>query len=169
MVSFEDPTVLADFMDSQLEKTMAFKIDSVGRPVYQSCNDFGLLKSLWIFGILLFRHIHDSNGRYDAKLHIAEMIALLGPPPKKSYKGINTCENTCGRNMSDRKTADRFLYEDLIPDRKLDATDSFLWGEEREPFLDFARGMLIQHPDARKTAGELAGYPFLQPGPTTSA
>lgn len=46
MVSFEDSTVLADFMDSQLEKLMAFKIDSMGRPVYQSCNDFGPLKSL---------------------------------------------------------------------------------------------------------------------------
>lgn len=46
MVSFEDPTVLADFLDSQLEKPMAFKIDSMGRPVYQSRNDFGPLKSL---------------------------------------------------------------------------------------------------------------------------
>lgn len=46
MVSFEDPTVLADFMDSQLEKPMAFKIDSTGRLVYQSQNDFGPLKSL---------------------------------------------------------------------------------------------------------------------------
>jgi hypothetical protein len=46
MVSFEDPTVLADFMDFQLEKPMAFKTDSTGRPVYQSRNDFGPLKSL---------------------------------------------------------------------------------------------------------------------------
>lgn len=46
MVSFEDPTVLADFMDSQLENLMAFKIDSAGRPVYQSRSDFGPLKSL---------------------------------------------------------------------------------------------------------------------------
>ena len=29
----------------------------------------------------LFRHIHDKQGRYDAKLHVAEMIALFGPPP----------------------------------------------------------------------------------------
>lgn len=34
MVSFEDSTVLADFIDSQLERPMAFKIDVVGRPVY---------------------------------------------------------------------------------------------------------------------------------------
>lgn len=45
MVSFEDPTVLADFIDSQLETPMAFKIDSTGRPVYQSHNNFGPLKS----------------------------------------------------------------------------------------------------------------------------
>ncbi|GAB1194129.1 hypothetical protein APSETT444_003370 [Aspergillus pseudonomiae] len=38
---------------------------------------------LWdmIEGKELFRHVHDQQGRYDAKLHIAEMIALLGPPP----------------------------------------------------------------------------------------
>lgn len=46
MVSFEDPTVLTDFIESQLENPMAFKIDSTGRPVYQSRSDFGPLKSL---------------------------------------------------------------------------------------------------------------------------
>ena len=46
MVSFEDPTVLADFIGSQLEKPMASKVDSTGRPVYQSRNNFGPLKSL---------------------------------------------------------------------------------------------------------------------------
>lgn len=34
-----------------------------------------------IEGTELFRHIHDEQGRYDAKLHVAEMIALFGPPP----------------------------------------------------------------------------------------
>lgn len=138
MVSFEDPAVLADFISSQLETPMAFKIDSAGRPVYQSRNDFGPLKSLtsipqlvdfglatrleedddwgvwpiqpdhyrapevilgngwqmpsdiWNLGVLLwdmiegkelFRHVHSQQGRYDAKLHMAEMIAFLGPPP----------------------------------------------------------------------------------------
>jgi hypothetical protein len=45
LVSFEDPTVLADFKDSQLEKPTYFKIVSTGRPVYQSHNDFGPLTS----------------------------------------------------------------------------------------------------------------------------
>lgn len=33
-----------------------------------------------IGGIELFQTIHDQQDRYDAKLHIAEMIALLSPP-----------------------------------------------------------------------------------------
>lgn len=53
-----------------------------------------------------------------------------------------------------------FLYEDLIPNRKLDATASFLGEEEREASLDLAKRMLVSHPEARKTAGELVGHPF---------
>ncbi|KAB8202462.1 kinase-like domain-containing protein [Aspergillus parasiticus] len=238
MVSFEDPTVLADFLESQLEKPMAFKIDSTGRPVYQSRSDFGPLKGLrsipqlvdfglatrleedddwgvwpiqpdhyrapevilgigwqlWdmIEGKELFQHIHDQQGPYDAKLHIAEMIALLGPPPpeimrryqymreyswpepvrREDNKVCETAEEYfCGPffdNNDSRNILGRFLYEDLIPDRKLGDTVSFLEGEEREAFLDLAKGMLLWHPNARKTAGELAGHPFLQPKQTNA-
>ncbi|CAG8947746.1 unnamed protein product [Penicillium salamii] len=241
MVSFEDPTVLADFMDSQLENPMAFKIDSAGRPVYQSRNDFGPLKSLrsipqlvdfglatrleedddwgvwpiqpdhyrapevilgngwqmptdiWNLGVLLwdmiegkelFRHIHDQKGRYDAKLHIAEMIALLGPPPPEVIQRYQymreyswpkpvrredgrVCETAeeyfCGPFFDNNG---RSLFEGQISDRKLVDTASFLEEEEREAFLDLAKGMLVWHPNARKTAGELAGHPFLQPRQT---
>ncbi|KAF4227638.1 hypothetical protein CNMCM6805_002775 [Aspergillus fumigatiaffinis] len=261
MVSFEDPTVLADFMDSQLAKPTPFKIDSAGRPVYQSRNDFGPLKGLrsipqlvdfglatrleedddwgvwpiqpdhyrapevilgngwqmpadiWNLGVLLwdmidgkelFWHIHDQEGRYDARRHIAEMIALLGPPPPEVIQRYQymreyswpkpvrredgrVCETAeeyfCGpffdekgitrfpisNECSDsRNILGRFLYENLIPDRKLSDTASFLGGEEKETFLDLAKRMLVWHPDARKTAGELAGHPFLQPKHTSA-
>ena len=46
MVSFENPSVLSEFMDAQLERPMAFKDDSTGRPIYQSRSDFGPLKGL---------------------------------------------------------------------------------------------------------------------------
>ena len=157
---------------------------------------------LWdmIEGRELFQHIHDHEGRYDAKLHIAEMIALLGPPPPEVIQRYQymreyswpkpirredgrVCETAeeyfCGpffdgkgidmgpifiELFSDsRKILGRFLYEALIPDRKLRDTPSFLGGEEKELFLDLAKEMLVWHPDARKTAGELAGHPFLQP------
>ncbi|KAJ6130061.1 kinase domain protein [Penicillium capsulatum] len=44
---------------------------------------------IWNFGVMvwniienteLFRQVHDDRGRYDSKAHLAEMIALLGPP-----------------------------------------------------------------------------------------
>ncbi|KAI3005997.1 hypothetical protein CBS147346_4024 [Aspergillus niger] len=238
MVSFEDPTVLAEFIESQLEKPMAFKVDSTGRPVYQSRSDFGPLKSLrsipqlvdfglattleedddwgvwpiqpdhyrapevilgigwqmpadiWNLGVLLwdliegkelFQHIHDKQGRYNAKLHMAEMVALLGPPPPEIMQRYQYMREYPWpepvRREDDRlcETAEeyfdgpffdtngRFLYEDLIPNRTLGDAVSFLEGEERGNFLDLISKMLIWHPNKRKTAGELAAHPFLQP------
>lgn len=42
-----------------------------------------MTSQLWdiIQGKELFRQIYDTQGHYDAKAHLAEMIALLGPPP----------------------------------------------------------------------------------------
>lgn len=134
---------------------------------------------LWdmIEGKELFQHIHDQQGRYDAKLHIAEMVALLGPPPPEVIQRYQymreyswpepvrreddrVCEtaeeyfcgpffdNNGGFPISDgifsdsRNILGRFLYEDLIPDRKLGDTVSFLEGDEREAFLDLARECL---------------------------
>lgn len=161
---------------------------------------------LWdtIEGKELFQHIYDQEGRYDSKLHIAEMIALLGPPPPaiiQRYQDMReyswpqhvrredgrVCETAeeyfCGPFFDNngikfpisnelfsnsRNILGCFLYEDLIPDCKLDTTASFLGGEGREAFLDLAKGMLTWHPYARKRAGELAGHPFLQPGETST-
>lgn len=158
---------------------------------------------LWdmIEGRELFRHIHDQQGRYDAKLHIAEMIALLGPPPPEiiqryqymrgySWPGpvrredgrvCTTAEEYFGGPFFDNdgimillermilgltNILGHFLYEDLVPDRTLGDAVSFLEGDEREAFLDLARGMLVWHPNFRKSARELIGHPFLQPKQT---
>lgn len=77
-------------------------------------------------------------------------------------KGI-TGFSILNRCLGSRIIIGRFLYENLIPDRNLSDTVLFLGGEEKEMFLDLAKGMLVWHLDARKSAGELAGHPFLQP------
>ena len=43
------------------------------------------LSKAWniIEGTELFTQVEDADGRYDAKSHLAEMIALLSPPPKE--------------------------------------------------------------------------------------
>jgi serine/threonine protein kinase len=46
MVTIEDPAVLGDFMNSQFDQPMHYKIDSTGRPVYRCHNDFGPLRKI---------------------------------------------------------------------------------------------------------------------------
>ncbi|KAJ5479837.1 hypothetical protein N7530_005346 [Penicillium desertorum] len=45
--------------------------------------NFGVLVWNIIEGTELFTQVQGANGRYDPKSHLAEMIALLGPPPKE--------------------------------------------------------------------------------------
>lgn len=49
--------------------------------------------------------------------------------------------------LDSRNILGRFLYEDLIPDRKLGDTAPFLRGEEEEAFLDLAKK------NSRRTGG----------------
>lgn len=37
----------------------------------------------------LFQQVHDTEGRHDIKAHLAEMIALLGLPPRELLKISN--------------------------------------------------------------------------------
>ncbi|QKX62035.1 uncharacterized protein TRUGW13939_09191 [Talaromyces rugulosus] len=239
MVSFEDPAVLGNFMNTQLETPMQYKIDSTGRPIYLCHNEFGSLKNLnaipqivdfgsankldaenkygiypiqidyyrapevilgcgwrmsadiWTLGTLLwelieseklFRQVHDKDRSYNAKAHLAEMIALLGPPPPEVL--------TRAREMLEHKwpvavskvpngprydnaqdffggpffdADDKFLHGYLIPDRKLaDVIPASLEGKDRGNFLSFAKSMLAWNPAERKTAKELLEHPFLQ-------
>lgn len=62
---------------------------SVSFPFLIAIPDWGLMlinlfDKLWnILGSKeLFQQVHDINGQYDAKSHLAEMISLLGPPPR---------------------------------------------------------------------------------------
>lgn len=237
MVTFEDPAVIGDFMNSQLDQPMQCKIDSAGRPIYRSQNDFGPLRKLkgiipkivdfglstrlecdddwgiypiqpdhyrapevilgcgwrmsadiWNLGTLLwdliqgkelFRQVHDAQGHYDAKSHLAEMIALLGPPPPelvarshsiRGYKWPEPIKQGEGKICESSEQYfsgpffdedGKFLYDDLIPDRKI--TDTLpVMERDRESFLSFVKSMLAWLPEQRKTAGELMEHPFLQ-------
>ncbi|KAK2855699.1 hypothetical protein FQN49_004934 [Arthroderma sp. PD_2] len=236
MVTFEDPAVFGDFMDSLHDQPMQYKIDSAGRPVYRCHNDFGPLRKLrnipkivdfglstrlnceddwgiypiqpdhyrapevilgcgwrmsadiWNLGILLwdilegkelFRRVHDAQGHYDAKKHLAEMVALLGPPPPElvtryhsmlGYKWPEAikkedgeiCENAeqyFGGPFFDKDG--EFMHGHLIPDRKFEDTLPSL-EKERENFLSFVKMMLAWLPEERGSARELMEHPFLR-------
>ncbi|TPX24725.1 hypothetical protein DIZ76_010161 [Coccidioides immitis] len=237
MVTFEDSAVLGDFMNSQFDQPMHYKIDSTGRPVYRCHNDFGPLRKInniipkivdfglatrldcddcgiypiqpdhyrapevilgcgwrtsadiWNLGILiwdimqgqeLFHQVYDKQGHYDAKAHLAEMIALLGPPPPgliaRTYSTVgykfpepvrkddgNVCENSGQYFGGPFFSKDgKFLHDDLIPNRTLADTIPSLEESDRENFLSFVKMMLSWIPEERKTAGELMKHPFLR-------
>ncbi|KAF3484187.1 CMGC/SRPK protein kinase [Arthroderma uncinatum] len=144
---------------------------------------------IWNFGVLLwnilgnkelFQQVRDTNGQYDAKSHLAEMIALLGPPPgellakSKAMSEHNwpqpvmnetgaLCNNALEFFGGPFFNAEgKFCYNELIPSRSLEDTIPFLEEKDREAFLTFIRDMLIWLPEKRKTARELIDHPFLK-------
>ncbi|KAL4998792.1 kinase-like domain-containing protein [Aspergillus recurvatus] len=143
---------------------------------------------IWNIGVLawniiehteLFLHVHDSQGHYNPKTHLAEMIALLGPPPKEllaksdamaEFSWSNPIMNETGRLCRNGREYfngpffnenGEFLYDDLIPARKLEDSILYLEQKERQAFLSFITLMLAWHPEDRQTAGELMKHPFL--------
>ncbi|KAI2695856.1 hypothetical protein CBS147332_9241 [Penicillium roqueforti] len=143
---------------------------------------------IWNFGVMmwniiecteLFQQVHNTDGRYDSKSHLAEMIALLGPPPEKLIAKENAMaqhnwphpiSNEAGISCSNAREyfdgpffsdEGKFLYDDLIPARSLEATLPSLEENERDSFLSFVRGMLTWLPEERKTARQLIAHPFL--------
>ncbi|RAL07044.1 protein kinase [Aspergillus homomorphus CBS 101889] len=238
MMAIENAEVLDEFIESQLEKPMEYKIDSAGRQVYYRRDNFGNLRKInnlprivdfgaaiklnpdarciwpiqpnhyrapevilgcgwntgvdiWNMGILLWNMVQGSNlhtqvtdaeGMYDAKSHLAEMIALFGPPPpnmlarsrerskekwspKIRMVGVNEKLCDTAEQLFDGPFFDEdgeFLYPDLIPGRNLADTLTLLEGRDKEGFLDLARKMLVWDPTERPTAAELAQHPALQ-------
>jgi serine/threonine protein kinase len=129
----------------------------------------------------LFTHIRSSKGDYDVRAHLAEMIALLGAPPKIlidreiswsevkwSYAVLNSEGKIC-RTAREYyggpffNSEGEFMYRGLIPtDLKLEDSVLSLDGEDKRLFFDFISKMLQWLPEDRKTAKELLDHPWLQ-------
>ncbi|KAJ5627156.1 hypothetical protein N7528_004583, partial [Penicillium herquei] len=127
----------------------------------------------------LFQKAEDKHGQYDAKAHLGEMIALLGPPPTelilksklmannlwpKPVRGVNgkvfhTAEEFFGGPFFDEEG--KFLYGGLVPARTLEESVPFIPKSEREDFLSFVSEMLAWLPEERSSASELLEHPFL--------
>ncbi|KAE8154409.1 kinase-like domain-containing protein [Aspergillus avenaceus] len=140
--------------------------------------NLGVMAWNMIEGTELFTQVQD-EGNYDSKAHLAEMIALLGPPPEKMLnmsKSMAQVEwspaitDASGRVYKNNREyfggpffddSGNFLHNDLIPARKLEDTVPSLEVGDREAFLSFIKQMLTWLPEERKTARELMDHPFL--------
>ncbi|KAI9857138.1 MAG: hypothetical protein M1813_008629 [Trichoglossum hirsutum] len=143
---------------------------------------------IWNLGVLVYFHFHHPSrvlltgqGDYDVRAHLAEMIALLGAPPKilidreirwSEFKWSHAVPNSEGKLCQTAReyyggpffnSEGEFMHKDLIStDVRLEDSVLSLEGEDKRLFLDFIKQMLQWLPEDRKTAKELLEDPWLQ-------
>ncbi|MCJ1396678.1 hypothetical protein MMC18_009570, partial [Xylographa bjoerkii] len=111
---------------------------------------------IWNVGVLawdLFEDKHmfdakDQNNENSSLYHIAEMIALLGPPPLEFIQRSKLGSEYFDAHGKWKGTID-------IPVMSFEDSEQNLNGEEKVLFLAFLRKMLSWVPEERKTAKEL--------------
>ncbi|KAH7009457.1 kinase-like domain-containing protein [Microdochium trichocladiopsis] len=109
-------------------------------------------------GFRLFNGIDPEHHAYRRRTHLAELIALLGPPPKE----LIARGNLGSKFFSDEG---EFTGGVGVPGPvSLESLEGLLAGEEKRRFLEFMRKMLQWDPSSRSTAAELQEDPWLQEG-----
>ncbi|KAH9988758.1 kinase domain protein [Xylariaceae sp. FL0662B] len=142
---------------------------------------------IWNLGLLMWNFLEDitlfgrpagENVEYDAHVHLARMVSLLGDPPEELMKRERfsrniqlkeTFTNSRGKKCTNVNEFfggpffdddNQILRKDLVGGKKLADTVTELAGDEKAQFLDLASGMLQWLPEKRKTAKELIEHPI---------
>ncbi|KAL9120872.1 MAG: hypothetical protein Q9187_002573 [Circinaria calcarea] len=120
---------------------------------------------IWNVACLVWGWIEDSplfigldqfnNEGYDPEMHLAEINARIGPPPKDLLTQAE-------RNKDSFDQDGKWIGDITITsDYTLETTEKKLEGEEKEHFLHFMKAMLQWLPDDRLTALRLLEHPWL--------
>ncbi|KAI9748418.1 MAG: hypothetical protein M4579_007232, partial [Chaenotheca gracillima] len=189
------PPKIADFGTAQPEDR--FRIHPIQPASYRAPEvllgtGWSYSADIWNLGVMIWNLLENrdlftpqiqAGGPYSPAAHLAEMIALLGPPPQtlimnraKSARQLtwspkfenhdgrvcNRVEDYFGGPFWNYRSGE-FLYKDLIPSSKCleESVPSIQDAEEKSQFLKFVKGMLRWVPEERKTASELLEDPWL--------
>ncbi|KAI2085833.1 hypothetical protein LOZ36_003756 [Ophidiomyces ophidiicola] len=109
-----------------------------------------------VTGRTLFRG-RNSEKLLDDAIHLAEMIAIMGRPPKEFLKRSEMCQIWWDENGTWRGAAP-------IPTYSLEDLAEKIGGEDRNGFLSFFRRTLRWLPEERPTTEELISDPWLMEG-----
>ncbi|GBE89340.1 hypothetical protein SCP_1600010, partial [Sparassis crispa] len=130
----------------------------LGAPWSYPVDIWNLGTMLWdlVEGRALFDGADSTHrGEYTSHAHLAQLIGLLGPPPKE----LLARGNQTGIHFA----ADgEFLALCSVPYRTLADTVTKIDGEEKEQFLHFVNRMLQWLPERRATAQELLDDPWMR-------
>ncbi|KAK2764421.1 hypothetical protein FQN54_009115 [Arachnomyces sp. PD_36] len=103
----------------------------------------------------LFRGRVSSDERYTTRVHLAELVAVLGSPPVEFIR-----RGKRGEEFFDNDGNLLNPVPEITP-TPLEHIEENLEGRDQELFLEFIRSMLQWVPEKRKSAGELLGDPWL--------
>ncbi|RYN56439.1 hypothetical protein AA0114_g2775 [Alternaria tenuissima] len=121
----------------------------------------------------LFYGIDPTEKRYLTRAHLAELVAMLGPPPidmlergarsKEFFDGEG--ENALPRyrvKLTEVLSGNWIAEIDIPQGLTLETSEENLHGEKKEEFLQFVRCMLQWRPEDRLTAKELLEHPWMR-------
>ncbi|CAG1987992.1 unnamed protein product, partial [Fusarium graminearum] len=147
------PPVLCDFGSAVLGDSE--NVECVQPNVYRSPEV--RLEALWDYKIYiwnvgcmvwdilegnqLFHGIDPEHHEYRRRAHLAEIVALLGPPPKE----LLACGKLSNKFFSDEGTFIDGI--DLPASNSLEEMETLLEGDEKKRFLEFMRKMLQWAPE----------------------
>ena len=101
----------------------------------------------------LFKTKNEAGERL-SEYHLAEMVAILGPPPLQFLQRSETSWEYFDQEG-------KWKADFKIPDTSLETRLTRLDGEEKVLFLQFLRKMLKWVPEERQTTRELLDDPWL--------
>ncbi|KAI7239490.1 protein kinase [Hortaea werneckii] len=103
---------------------------------------------IWSVGVMIWNLLEDGNlfqpfrdGHLDDEVHFAQMISLMGPPPKQFLERSDRCRN--------------WIAATPIPEQTLETREMRLTGEDRDLLLALVRKILKWLPEERPSAEDL--------------
>lgn len=123
---------------------------------------------IWNLGMVLWELLADVNilngiapgtTEFSEKTRFAQMIRLLGPPPRAL---LSKADPEAYAQLYTEKG--EFKYPELIPSENFNFSSltPMLSGEDKEMFINFAKKMLTWMPEERASAQELLDDPWLK-------
>ncbi|KAM3416881.1 hypothetical protein BST61_g8469 [Cercospora zeina] len=105
---------------------------------------------IWAFAMVLWDLFEperlfparDEHGRYSEAHHLAQMVAILGPPPQDFLRRSSKCEKYWDQNGN-------WIGNVPVPDSSLTNMEKRLSSKEQADFLDFITKMLQWKPEDR--------------------
>ncbi|THY58805.1 protein kinase [Aureobasidium pullulans] len=118
---------------------------------------------IWSIGVMIWDLFEDGNlfpayrnGHLDDELHFAQMIALMGPPPKEFLDRMSETQRV--RYWGSSGT---WIAETPIPSQTLESREIRLQGRDQELLLGLMRKILCWLPEDRPSAEDLYNDGFI--------